>query len=130
MLRGFSPGKENADLFRVFLGVTAVAVAEDFRYFAEGSPESFLRTWHIQPISMFAGSLVYALSLYMLQLLNDREHALNYLYVYLPLVVFSGANSAVKLNPPWVVAVAIACVACSFLQMRAMLNGRSWSVHL
>ena len=114
----------------LILGVTAVAVAEDFRYFAEGSPESFLRTWHIQPISMFAGSLVYVSSLYMLQLLNDRGHAIKYLYPYLPMVVFSGANLAVKLNSLWVAAVAIACLACSIFQVRAMRNGRSWSVHL
>lgn len=29
----------------VIIGVTAVAVAQDFHCFAEGSPESFLRTW-------------------------------------------------------------------------------------
>ena len=114
----------------LILGVTAVAVSEDFRYFAEGSPESFLHTWRIQPVAMFVGSLVYVSSLYMLQLLNDREHALKYLYPYLPLVVFSGANLAVKLNPLWVAAGAIACLACSILQVRALRNGRSWSVHL
>jgi hypothetical protein len=114
----------------VIIGITAVAVAEDFRYFAEGSPESFLRTWHIQPISMFIGSLVYVASLYMLQLLNDRDRALKYLYPYLPLVVFCGANLAVKLNPLWVGVVALASVGCSILQVRFLRNGRSWSARL
>lgn len=111
----------------VIVGITGVAVAEDFRYFAEGSPQSFLRTWHIQPASMFVGSLVYVASLYVLQLLNDRELALKYLLPYLPLVAFSGANLAVKLNPLWVAVVALACVGCSILQVRFSRNGRSWS---
>ena len=102
----------------VVVGVTAVAVAEDIRYFAEGSPESFLQTWRIQPVSMFAGSLAFVVSLYMLQLLNDRGHALKYLYPYVPLLVFTGANLAVRLNPLWVAVVALACVACSILQVR------------
>ena len=69
-------------------GVLAAAVVEDLRYFAEGSPESFLHTWHIQPVSMFVGSLVFMAMLYLLQLLNDRERALKYVYPYVPLVLF------------------------------------------
>jgi hypothetical protein len=31
-------------------GIAAVALIEDLRYFAEGSPESFWSTWHIHPV--------------------------------------------------------------------------------
>ena len=111
-------------------GVLAAAVVEDLRYFAEGSPESFLQTWRIQPVSMFVGSIVFVAILYMLQLLNDHERALKYVYPYAPLVLISGANLAVKLNPMWVVAVALVCAGCSFLQVRIMRNGRSTSARL
>jgi hypothetical protein len=114
----------------VMAGVLAAAVVEDLRYFAEGSPDSFLQTWHIQPLSMFIGSLAYIAVLYMLQLLNDRERALKYVYPYVPLVLFSGANLAMRLNPVWVALVALLCAACSFLQVRVLLNGRSSSARL
>jgi len=108
-------------------GVLAAAVVEDLRYFAEGSPDSFLLTWRIQPLSMFIGSLAYIGVLYMLQLLHDREQALKYVYPYVPLVLFSGANLGMRLNPVWVALVALLCAACSFLQVRVVLNGRSGS---
>ena len=90
------------------VGVAAAAVAEDLRYFAEGSPDSFLQTWRIQPVSMFVGSLVFVTTLYLLQRLNDRQHALNYVFPYVPLVVFSGIDLAARLNPLWVAFVAAA----------------------
>ena len=108
-------------------GVLAAAVVEDLRYFADGSPESFLQTWHIQPVSMFLGSLVFITMLYMLQLLNDRARALKYIYPYVPLVLFSAANLAIRLNPVWVAVVALVCVGCSFLHTRVVRNGRSSS---
>jgi len=111
-------------------GVAAAAVAEDFRFFAEGAPETFLRTWRMQPAAIFVGALVYVVMLYLLQLLNDREHALQYVYPYLPLVVFSGINLAVRLNPLWVAAVALLCFGGSILQVRSLHNGRSTSPRL
>ena len=111
-------------------GVLAAAVVEDLRYFAEGSPESFLHTWRVQPVSIFVGSLVFIAILYLLQLLNERERALKYAYPYVPLVLLSGANLAVKLNPVWVVAVAAVCAGCSFLQVHVARNGRSTSARL
>jgi drug/metabolite transporter (DMT)-like permease len=111
-------------------GVLAAAVVEDLRYFADGSPESFLQTWRIQPVSMFVGSLVYVAMLYMLQLLNDRERALKYVYPYVPLVLFSAANLAIRLNPVWVAVVALVCAGCSLLQVRVVRNGRSTSARL
>lgn len=110
--------------------VTAAAVVEDLRYFAEGSPESFLQTWRIQPVSMFIGSLVYVVTLYLLQLLNDRKHAVKYVIPYVPLVAFSGADLAIRLNPVWVAVVALVCVGCSILQVRFLQNGRSNSARL
>ena len=120
-------GDDRAMTFGIaaIVGVTAVAVAEDLRYFAEGSPESFLRTWRIQPVSMFVGSLVYVGMLYVLQLLNDRERALKYVYPYLKLLFLSGADLAIRLNPVWVGAVALLCVGCSILQVRSLHGGRS-----
>lgn len=114
----------------VILGVTAVAVAEDFRYFAEGSPESFLQNWRIHPVSMFVGSLAFAVSLYLLQLLNDRDHAVKYLYPYMPLVVFTGANVAFRLNPLWIALMALACAWFSILQVRLLRVSRSPSDRL
>jgi hypothetical protein len=107
----------------VVVGLAAAAVSEDLRYFAEGSPDSFLQTWRIQPVSMFAGSLVYVATLYALQLLNDRRRALNYVFPYVPLVVFSGIDLAVRLNPLWVGAVAVLCVGCSILQIHFSHGG-------
>jgi hypothetical protein len=107
----------------VIVGVAAAAVVEDLRYFAEGSPDSFLQTWHIQPVSMFVGSLVYVTTLYFLQLLNDRQRALSYVFPYVPLVVFSGVDLAIRLNPRWVGAVALVCIGCSVLQTRFLHSG-------
>lgn len=98
--------------------VTAAAVVEDLRYFAEGSPESFLRTWRIQPVSMFIGSVVYVVTLYLLQLLHDRRHAVKYVYPYVPLLAFSGVDVAIRLSPLWIAFVALVCVGCSILQVR------------
>jgi hypothetical protein len=105
------------------VAVAAAAVAEDMRYFAEGSPDSFLQTWRIQPVSLFVGSLVYVATLYLLQRLNDRQRALNYVFPYVPLVVFSGLDLAVRLNPLWVGAVAAACFAWSLLQVHFLHGG-------
>jgi hypothetical protein len=105
------------------VGVAAAAVAEDLRYFAEGSPDSFLQTWRIQPVSMFAGSLVFVTTLYLLQRLNDRQHALNYVFPYVPLVVFSGIDLAARLNPLWVGVVAALCFGCSILQIHFLQSG-------
>jgi hypothetical protein len=99
-------------------GIAAVALIEDLRYFAEGSPESFWSTWHIHPLSMFVGSLAYVAILYLLQLLNDRDHAVEYLYPYVLLVGFSGVNLALRLNAAWVALVAFACMGWSFIQLR------------
>ena len=107
----------------VIVGVAAAAVAEDLRYFAEGSPESFLQTWRIQPVSMFVGSLVYVVTLYMLQLLNDRPRALKYIVPYVPLIVFSGVDLAIRLNPIWVGMVAVVCFGWSVLQTRFLHGG-------
>jgi len=108
----------------VVVGVLAAAVAEDLRFFATGSPESFLQTWRIQPVSMFAGSLAFVATLYLLQRLNDPPRALNYLVPYVPLVVFSGADLAIRCHPLWVGVVAVACFTGSLVQIRFWQGGR------
>ena len=100
------------------VAVTTAAVVEDLRYFAEGSPESFLQTWRIQPVSMFIGSLVYVVALYLLHFLNDRRHAVKYVIPYAPLVALSTADLAIRLSPLWIAFVALVCVGCSILQVR------------
>ena len=107
----------------LIVGIAAAAIAEDIRYFAQGSPESFLQTWRIQPGSMFAGSLVFAATLYLLQLLNDRKRALNYVLPYVPLVICSGVDMAVRLNPLWVAGTAVLCFGCSILQIHSLHGG-------
>jgi len=111
-------------------GIAAAAVAEDLRYFAEGSPESFLKTWRAQPVSIFVGVLVYVAVFYMLQMLNARQHALKYACPYVPLLVFSGVNLTLRVNPLWVAVVALACFGGSVLQIRFLHGGRSSSARL
>ena len=123
---------ERGDLTILTFGIAAIccrpsfaaaAVVEDLRYFAEGSPDSFLQTWRIQPVSMFVGSLLFVTTLYLLQRLNDRQHALNYVFPYVPLVVFSGLDLAIRLNPLWVGAVAALCFGWSIVQIYSTLSG-------
>jgi hypothetical protein len=111
-------------------GLGVVALVEDLCYFAAGSPESFWRTWHIHPVSMFAGSLAYVAILYLLQLLNDRDRAIGYLYPYLLLVGVTGADMALRLNPAWVALAAFACVGWSVAQVRSSRNQRSGSARV
>ena len=108
-------------------GIASVALVEDLRYFAEGSPESFLSTWHIHPLSMFVGSLAYVAILYLLQILNDRDHAVEYLYPYVLLVGFSGVNLALRLNAAWVALVAFASMGWSVIQLRSSRSQRKGS---
>jgi hypothetical protein len=108
-------------------GIAAVALVEDLRYFAGGSQDLFWSTWHIHPLSMLVGSLAYVAILYMLQCLNDRDHAIEYLYPYVLLVGFSGANLAIRLNAAWIVLVALACMGWSFIQARAFRSRRRGS---
>jgi uncharacterized membrane protein len=99
-------------------GIASVALVEDLRYFAGGSPESFWSTWHIHPLSTFVGSIAFISILYMLQLLNDRDRAVAYLYPYLLLVGFCGVNLVLRLNASWTALVAIACIGWSLIQVR------------
>ena len=100
---------------------------EDLCYFAADSPESFWRSWHIHPVSMFAGSVAYVAILYLLQLLNDPEHAIRYLYPYLLLVGVTGADLALRLNSAWVALAAFVSIGWSVFQVRSSRNGRSGS---
>ncbi len=99
-----------------------VALVEDIFYFATGVP--FWDTWRFHPASIFAGTLAFLGLVYLLQRMNDRAHALRYLEPYVPLLGFSGANLALKLNPAWLLPVALACVVWSVAQVRRLRGGR------
>jgi hypothetical protein len=111
-------------------GIGVVALVEDLCYFAADSPESFWRSWHIHPVSMFAGSVAYVAILYLLQLLNDPDHAIGYLYPYLLLVGVTGTDLAVQLNPTWVAVAAFASIGWSVFQVRSSRNRRSGSARV
>lgn len=108
-------------------GIGVVALVEDLCYFAAGSPESFWRSWRIHPVSMFAGSLAYVAILYLLQLLNDPDRAIGYLYPYLLLVGVTGADLALRLNPLLIALAVLASVGWSVVQVRSSRNRRSGS---
>ena len=54
---------------------------------------------------MFVGSLAFVTILYLLQRLNDREHALDYVYPYVLLVAVSAFDLALRFNSAWLVLV-------------------------
>jgi hypothetical protein len=93
-----------------------VALVEDIFYFATDVP--FWNTWRFHPISIFAGTIAFIVLLYLLQRMNNRERALQYLEPYLPLLGFSGANLALRLNTAWLLPVAFVSVVWSVAQVR------------
>jgi hypothetical protein len=119
--------KEQQDHSAMAFGIAAifavviVEVVEDIFYFATDVP--FWNTWRFHPASIFAGTLAFLGLLYVLQRMHDREHALQYLGPYLPLLGLSGANLALKLNGVWLFPVALACAAWSVARVRR-LRGR------
>ena len=119
--------KEQNDHTGMAFGIAAifalviVEVVEDIFYFATDVP--FWDTWRFHPVSIFSGTLAFLGLLYVLQRMQDREHALQYLEPYLPLLGLSGANLALKLNGLWLFPVAAACAVWSVAQVRR-LRGR------
>jgi hypothetical protein len=105
-----------AFMVAAFAGCAAVAASEDIYYFA--TDVIFWKTWRLHPSSMFIGTLVFLVTLYLLQRLNNAKHALRYLGPYTPLLGASSANLALKLNGFWLLPVAILSVIWSVLQVR------------
>jgi len=105
------------------LGVAAVAVVEDVRYSATGIP--LWSSWHFQPASIFAGLFAFVGVLYCLQRINNRPRALEYIEPYLPLLVLSGANLALKLNSVWLILGLLPSVAWSVGRLRRSRAERS-----
>jgi hypothetical protein len=95
-----------------------VEVVEDIFYFATDVP--FWNTWRFHPVSIFVGTLAFLGLLYCLQRMNHQERALQYLEPYLPLLVFSGVNLALKLNAAWLLPGALFSVAWSVVQVRRL----------
>ncbi len=99
-----------------------VAVVEDVSDSATGA--SSWSVWHLYPVSIFAGTLTFLGLLYFLQRMNDRKHALRYLEPYTPLLGFSGANLALKVNTVWLLPVAVVSIVWSVVQVRRLRQGR------
>lgn len=98
------------------LAVVVIAAMEDVRYSATGVP--LWSSWRLQPVSIFAGALAFVGLFYCLQRINDRAHAIAYVEPYVPLVVLSGANVLLKLNPAWLIPVVVGCVTWSVGRVR------------
>ena len=107
---------DTAFMIAAFAGCAAVAAAEDVYYFA--TDIVFWNTWRLHPSSVFIGTLVFLITLYLLQRLNNVKHALRYLGPYTPLLGASGANLALKLNGFWLTPVVVLSVIWSVLQVR------------
>ena len=95
-----------------------VVLVEDIVYSVTDEPS--WKTLRFHPVSIFVGTLVFLGLLYLLQRMNDRERAPQYLEPYLPLLGFSGLNLALKLNVVWLVLVAVASIVWSVAQVRRL----------
>jgi hypothetical protein len=114
-----------AFVIAAIFGCTVVAVVEDAWYFATGVV--FWNTRRFHPDSIFLGALAFTGLLYFLQRMNNGDRAVQYVQPYLPLVVLSGANVALKLNPAWLLPVALACIGWSVVQVRRVNGGKAMS---
>ena len=99
-------------------GCAVIVAVEDVFYSASDTP--FWNTWHFHPVSIFVGTLAFLGLLYLLQSMNDRKRALQYLEPYVPLLGFSGVNLGLKLNAAWLLPVALACAIYSVAQVRRL----------
>ena len=109
-----------AFMVAAFAGCAAIAASEDVYYSA--TDVVFWNTWRLHPSSVFIGTLVFLIALYLLQRLNNAKHALRYLGPYTPLLGASSANLALKLNGFWLLPVVAFSVAWSVLQVRGDLH--------
>lgn len=112
---------DTAFMIAAFAGCAAVAAAEDVYYFA--TDVVFWDTWRLHPSSVFIGTLVFLITLYLMQRLNNAKHALRYLGPYTPLLGASSANLALKLNGFWLLPVAALSIAWSVVQVRELHHG-------
>jgi hypothetical protein len=107
------------------LACVVIAAVEDVRYSATGVP--LWSSWRLQPVSIFAGALSFVGLLYCLERINNRSRAVAYIEPYLPLVVLSGANVMLKLNPAWLLPVVLGCVTWSVGRVRKTREQHSTS---
>jgi hypothetical protein len=103
--------------------LAVLAVVEDTLFFATG--EVFWRTWKIHAPSIFAGVVAFVLLLYLLQRMNDRQHALDYVQPYLPLLLVSAINTEWKPGTPWVLLTLGVSICWSVLQVRKLRSRRA-----
>ena len=102
-----------------------VAVVEDVLYSATGIP--LWKTWRFHPVSIFAGVLAFGLLLYLLQRINDRARAMEYVEPFMPLLALSGANLLLDVNSAWLLPVLLASVFWSIGRMRKARSHRAVS---
>ncbi len=103
--------------------LAVLAVVEDTLFFATG--EVFWKTWKIHAPSIFAGALAFVLLLYLLQRMNDRQHALEYVQPYLPLLLMSGINTEWKAGTLWVLLALAVSIGWSIVQVRKLRSRRA-----
>lgn len=103
--------------------IAVVAVVEDTLFFATGVV--FWKTWRIHPPSILAGTLAFVLVLYLLQRMNDRAHALEYVQPYLPLLALTAVNTEWRTGTVWLVLVLALSIVWSALQVRKLRQRRA-----
>ena len=95
-----------AFMVAAFAGCAAVAASEDIYYFA--TDVVFWNTWRLHPSSVFIGTLVFLVTLYLLQRLNNARNALP-----LRLRPYAAALRTVKRRPgaeaQWILACTGSC---------------------
>jgi len=69
------------------------------------------RTWHIYPVSLFAGTLMFAGLVYLLKRLDNTNRPAEYLLPYIPLFLLSCADLLLKVRPIWLLPIILACIA-------------------
>ena len=114
---------EMAFIIAAIFACVVVAGVEDTLEIAPTAP--LWDIWRYHPFSIFAGALTFISLLYLLQLVNDRQHALKYLEPYALLLGSSGANLAIKANSVWLLPVAVVSIVWSVFQVRRRRGQKS-----
>lgn len=114
---------DTAFVIAAIFAFASIALIEDGYYFATGV--SFWSTLRFHPLSILVGMLSFLVLLYLLQRMNDRARALDYLKPYAPLLGFSALNIVLKLNTAWALPFAVVSVTGSVMQVRRLRDRRS-----
>jgi hypothetical protein len=103
------------------LGCAVVAAIEDMLHVTDDMP---WKPWQLHPVSIFGGIMAFTGLLYLLQRMNDKHHAGEYLQPYLPLLALSCATVTLKVNVRWLLPAILVSIVCSVAQVRKFRRGR------